>query len=50
MQALIQTCTTKKEIRNKPVKPIINFFPKEDFKKLGDELLIILEDVISSGE
>ena len=35
MQALIQTCTTKKEIRNKPVQPIINFFPKEDFKKLG---------------
>jgi hypothetical protein len=30
MQALIPTCTTRKEIRNKPVNPITSFFPTEE--------------------
>ena len=32
MQALTPACTTRKEIRNNPVKPITNFFPTADVK------------------
>ena len=28
----MKQCTTKNEIRNKPVRPITNFFPIDDFK------------------
>jgi hypothetical protein len=32
---LIPTWTTKKEIRNKPVRPTINFLPMDDVKKFS---------------
>jgi hypothetical protein len=32
IQALIPACTTRKEIKNKPVKPITNFLPTEEEK------------------
>src|SRR5687768_5825893 len=32
IQELMPTCTTRKDIRNNPVKPITNFFPTADVK------------------
>jgi hypothetical protein len=47
MHALIPTCTIKKEIRNKPVRPITNFLPIDEVKN-SDHFICALVVVIEN--
>jgi hypothetical protein len=52
MQALIPTCTTKKRMREIPVRPMTNFLPTEEVKSSDHfivYLLIVEDEAITTG-